>query len=64
VDASCFVYLISRWRRARLRIHAAMDELAFEGVGAVVPLVLDVFEVEQAGAVRELIDHPSGQLLG
>jgi len=41
-----------------------MDELAFEGVGAVVPLVLDVFEVEQAGAVRELIDHPSGQLLG
>jgi hypothetical protein len=41
-------------------IDAAVSEAAFDGIEAIGELALDPFEVGQARAVCELIEHPSG----
>jgi hypothetical protein len=46
-----------------LIVYAPMNKVAFERIGAMIPLLLYVFEIEKARAVRELIQHPRGQLL-
>ena len=55
--------LAGRQRRG-LGVHPLVDPLALEGVGAVVPLTRDVLEVEETGAVDELVEHPGGDEVG
>ena len=51
-------------RRGRaLAVDAAVLELAFDGIGAVEEDALDPLIEEEAGAVRELIDHAGGEVI-
>jgi hypothetical protein len=44
-------------------IDAPMFGDSFDGVGIVCEQAVDMFEVEQAGAIDELVEHPCGQIL-